>query len=113
MATGSMKKQFDDISITLDNGITRRAASGYVAGKLVGFSLEVQLTASVNTWKKLGTITPVPNIITGTSIKAPCCYTGNGSYIGMVEITTSGEIRLYPTTALSSGSIAFSIAYGT
>jgi len=113
MAQSKLKNRFKDISVTLESGVTRLALSGFVAGKLVGFSLEARLTTTANSWKKLGTITPAPSIITGLSVKAPVCATGSGTYSGMIEITTSGVINLYSTQALNNQAIAFSIAYGT
>jgi hypothetical protein len=70
-------------------------------------TIEAKLTAAQSTWVAIGTISKCP----AQMATFPCLRTGNGTFSGMVQITTAGIVQLYSTQALSGNAIAFSFNY--
>ena len=106
----------DELKSGLTNSLTFTPASGVTVshssiGAFNGLaygSLEVNLTATANTWKNIGTLSKR----TSDDVIMPCVRTGNGTLAGMVKVESS-NVMLYPTQQLSSNAIGFTFAFKT
>ena len=83
------------------------AASIAKAGALVGGSIQVTGSASANAWTDIGSIGVLPDHI----IMLPLVNVSSGAYVGMARIKTNGEISIFPTTSISSSTVAFDFSY--
>ena len=107
--------ELTEIKSNLTGNLTFTPASGvtvnYVAlGAFNGVaygSIECQLTATANAWVTLGTF----NINPPQAITVPVVRTGDGTYCGMVNISSNNNVRLYSKQALSNNAIAFTFVF--
>ena len=93
------------ITINANTGFTLLRSSGGKVGKLVGFSAIFGGSVSTATWTQVGTVDFKPT----DEVYAPFLHTTTGVYVGMVNITTNGYVRVYAQT--STDRVAFSISY--
>lgn len=82
-----------------------------VNNKNVNMSLIAILNCTAGVWTNIGTISKRPN----DNAIATCARSGDGTYLGMVEIIPSGIIHMYPIQTISTNNdgVGFSIAYCT
>ena len=98
----------------LDTEVTTEAAEGFSfapsvakAGALVGGSIQVTGSASANAWTDVGSIAVLPDHI----IMLPLVNVSSGAYVGMARIKTNGDISVFPTTTITSSTVAFDFSY--
>ncbi|MBO7710149.1 MAG: hypothetical protein J6S83_06750 [Lachnospiraceae bacterium] len=97
-------------TFTEAENVTFIHASIAVNNSNVNISLMATMTCTAGTWVSVGTVSKRPSDLVVTA----GVRSGDGSYLGMVEISTQGLIRLYPTQTISANDgLAFSIAYRT
>lgn len=96
-----------NLTFTPASGVTvNYVALGAFNGVAYG-SIECQLTVTANNWVTLGTF----NINPPQAITVPVVRTGDGTYCGMVNISSNNNVRLYSKQALSNNSIAFTFVF--
>ena len=96
-----------NLTFTPANGVTvNHVALGAFNGVAYG-SIECQLTATANNWVTLGTF----NINPPQAITVPVVRTGDGTYCGMVNISSNNNVRLYSKQGLSNNAIAFTFVF--
>lgn len=97
------------LTFTPETGVTVTSESIGSVGNMAYGTMEMQVTATQNTWITLGTFNKNPYQYASPVV--PCVRTGNGTYSGMVQISREHGVRLYSTQGLSNNAISFSFAY--
>ena len=103
----SLTQLGSDVTVTAKSGITLVRGTSYRMGALVGGTVDFKLTASANTWIDIADIDYIPT----NMAQMPCVNTSNGTFGGLIQITTGGVIRLYPPTAINNTEISFTFNY--
>ena len=88
-------------------GITVYSAVSASTDKQAFFTGELMFSGSANTWVTLGTLSIKP------TKKAQVCGvdTSSGAYMGIVQLDTTGDLKVYPIQAISGHAVGFSIAF--
>lgn len=97
----------NSLTFTPNSGVAVMNQSIGAFNNMAYGTIEAKLTAAQSTWVVLGTISKYP----AQMATFPCLRTGNGTFSGMIQITTAGIVQLYSTQALSGNAIAFSFNY--
>ena len=69
---------------------------------MVSGSIEIRVNGSSDNWVNLGSI----NIHPTAKTTFPVVKSGDGTYVGMMEISTAGAIRVYIKQTLANSSVA-------
>ena len=88
-------------------GITVYSAVSASTDKQAFFTGELMFSGSANTWVTLGTLSIKP------TKKAQVCGvdTSSGEYMGIVQLDTTGDLKVYPKQTISGHAVGFSIAF--
>ena len=103
-------KTKEDIVITLTT--EEKLITGQLArnGHIVSGSLRFRIGAlTANTWTSIGSVNVAPK----SDIQIPFADAYDASYGGILEINTSGVIRVDPTHNIGSSGIIFTVSYVT
>ena len=94
-------------SFSPSTGITVYSAVSASTDKQAFFTGELMFSGSANTWVTLGTLSIKP------TKKAQVCGvdTSSGAYMGIVQLDTTGDLKVYPIQAISGHAVGFSIAF--
>lgn len=94
-------------SFSPSTGITVYSAVSASTDKQAFFTGELMFSGSANTWVTLGTLSIKP------TKKAQVCGvdTSSGDYMGIVQLDTTGDLKVYPKQAISGHAVGFSIAF--
>lgn len=98
------------IPLTVAQGATVAYASVSKNDKLVTITAEVRFSGGANTWTNLATIAFPPRVV---QLSVPAVNSANGSLMGILQVQSTGNIRIYPTTTQTNGTCSFSISYLT
>lgn len=98
------------VTFTPETGVTAAYISTGKIDKLVSLTAEIRFSGNANTWTTLGTISPAP---IASQLGVPAVNTSNGTLMGILQIKSTGEVKIYPTSTQSNGSCGFSISYRT
>ena len=98
------------LTLQAEHGVTIAYSSVSKNDKLVTITAEVRFSGNGNAWTNLATIAYPPRVV---QLSAPAVNSANGSLMGILQVQSSGNIRIYPTTTQSNGACAFSISYLT
>lgn len=115
LSANTVQSAVDEIStkaVTLEpkTGITIAYCSACKVGKLVSLTAEIRFSSSANTWTDLATISDAPLVY---QLGVPAISTANGTLMGILQVQISGNVRIYPTSAVSNGACGFTISYQT
>ena len=98
------------LTLQAEQGVTIAYSSVSKNDKLVTITAEVRFSGNGNAWTNLATIAYPPRVV---QLSAPAVNSANGSLMGILQVQSSGNVRIYPTTTQSNGACAFSISYLT
>lgn len=99
-----------ELTLSVEQGVNFAYSSVSYNNKLVTITAEVRFTGGANAWTNLATISKPPKVV---QLSTPAVNSANGSLMGILQVQSSGNIRIYPTTAQNNGACAFSISYLT
>ena len=99
-----------ELTLSVEQGVNFAYSSVSYNDKLVTITAEVRFTGGANAWTNLATISKPPKVV---QLSIPAVNSANGSLMGILQVQSSGNIRIYPTTAQNNGACAFSISYLT
>ena len=99
-----------ELTLSVEQGVNFAYSSVSYNDKLVTITAEVRFTGGANSWTNLATISKPPKVV---QLSTPAVNSANGSLMGILQVQSSGNIRIYPTTAQNNGACAFSISYLT
>ena len=98
------------ITITAEQGVASNVAvTGGEINGLVAFMAQLRVTASANAWTDIATINYKPSI----TFSGLVLRNGTGTPNGMIQILSSGVVRIFPTSALSTNDVSFVACYST
>lgn len=100
----------DDFTFTASLGVTATSVTACKTDKMCVLTAECNFTGSANTWTTLGTVNKVPTV---NHVATAGVNSSNGTHMGIVEVKSNGDVRVYPTSAINNGYVIFALAYKT
>lgn len=103
----TLNNLIDTFTITPASDVTLKRKSATKVGNLVAGTIVASASFTNSQWLEIFTYSPTAS---STPFKVPAVATSDGTYLGMVEFTDNGKIRLYPKQT-KEGEFSFSFAY--
>lgn len=100
----------ESVTFTPATGVTLVNSSLCKIDKLVCLTANVKFTGSAFTWSALGIVNYPP---VASHCDVPAVSVVDGSLLGVVQVTDTGSVRIYPPVAQTDGVCGFSITYLT